>query len=533
VVGAALRLTNLGFKSPASIEISSMGFSLGNGFSNVPLDKLIDLNTLLSPLQFSQLTTIKDVVHNLITETNHPPLFFVITHFWLKLFSPTTELDILWLIRLESAILGMVSIAAIFILVWLSFRSPTFAQIAAALMAVSPYGIYLAQEARHYTLTILWIIASLGFLVGALRSIEQRKKLPWLLVFPWIMVNTLGIITHDLFYLVLLAEGIIVGIIRLSLHHQNNQSWRRLYIVIFSTFICCLLALIFLKSGSTPELTEWIDTNYDLARIWQPIPRLLAWLITMIFLLPVEGTPLTITILSGVVLSLVLLWLAPILIKKLVSQYRETPLFFGVFATFFLSTIVIFIFVIYIWGKDLSQAARYQFVYFPCAIILVAVALGGCWKSKGEKLVIATLLLGLLGGLTVINNYGYQKSQRADLLAQHILSSSPVPVIIASAYYTHAELRSLIALGMELKSLHKEKLADKKFILISENVRQYDGNLLGLETVLQTINRPLDLWTINLKLNEEKLQKLACMRARNQPDINGYRYRIYHCEAFS
>jgi len=40
------------------------------------------------------------------------------------------------------------------------FRSRLVGQIAAAMMAVSPYGIYLAQEARHYTLAILLIIAS-------------------------------------------------------------------------------------------------------------------------------------------------------------------------------------------------------------------------------------------------------------------------------------------------------------------------------------------------------------------------------------
>jgi len=45
-------------------------------------------------------------------------------------------------------------------------------QIAAAMMAVSPYGIYLAQEARHYTLAILLIIFPV--LPGGTRAIHRR-----------------------------------------------------------------------------------------------------------------------------------------------------------------------------------------------------------------------------------------------------------------------------------------------------------------------------------------------------------------------
>lgn len=540
ILGASLRLTNLGLKSPSSIEISSIGFSLGNGFEQVLLDQLISLDTLLSPLQISHLITIKDVVGNLITETNHPPLFFLITHFWIKLFSPATELDLLWLVRLESTIFGIVSIPAIFFLAWISFRSLIVAQISAALMALSPYGIYLAQEARHYTLTILWIIASLGFLVTALQEIQSGKKLSLCLGYLWVIVNILGILTHDLFYLVLIVEAIIVGIFRLRVSREFSQSWLRIYWVMLLTFICCLLALINLKSEGNQELTEWIDTNYGLGKIWQPIPRLIAWIITMIFLLPVEGISLPLTILSGVFIVLALVWLTPPITKKILEFKREKiSWIFNIFVIFFISNLTIFLAIIYIGGKDLSQAARYQFVYFPCVIILVSFALGQCWseskpssllKAQGKKVLVGTLILSFLGSLTVVNNYGYQKSQRADILAQHIVTTSTAPRIIASAYYTHAELRSLISLGLELKSLQNPDSLAQKFILIPRNEKTSDDNLSNLENVLKSEPKPLELWTVNLKLNEEALQQISCFRKKNQPDINGYRYRLYQCQ---
>jgi len=52
------------------------------------------------------------------------------------------------IVRSLSAILGAASIPAIFGMGWLVFALGSWS-IAAAMMAVSPYGIYLAQEARY------------------------------------------------------------------------------------------------------------------------------------------------------------------------------------------------------------------------------------------------------------------------------------------------------------------------------------------------------------------------------------------------
>ncbi len=49
-------------------------------------------------------------------------------------------------------------------------------QLAAAMMATSPFGICLAQEARHYTLAILWVITSIGCLVIVINKIILNKK---------------------------------------------------------------------------------------------------------------------------------------------------------------------------------------------------------------------------------------------------------------------------------------------------------------------------------------------------------------------
>jgi uncharacterized membrane protein len=578
-IGISLRFTNLGEKSPSSIEISTLGFSLGHGFLQVPLDRVISLDRLLLPLRFDATTTPSDVMHHLIGESNHPPLYFVLTHLWLKLFLHNGELASLWIGRSLSAILGAVSIPAMFGLGWLAFRSLLVAQIAAALMAVSPYGIYLAQEARHYTLTILWIVASLSCLIVAVRCIYNRTALPVWIGCAWIIVNCLGFATHYFYSLAMSAEGLVIGgfwlrDFRVWLQSKSekinsivstkfpntSEYWRRIYLVAALSAIGCLVWLPVIQSSSHNELTEWIETSFDLDQIWQPIPRLLGWWITMVFLLPVEGTNLAVTAISSLVVLVVLLWVSPAVMRGILSQMASLSprLSIQVLGGFAIGAIAIFVTIIYGLGRDLSQAARYHFVYFPSAIVLLAAAVAICWresvasrdvcagrlyrisvvpKARGKKVVVVILLMGLLGAFTVVSNYGYQKSRRSDLLASHIQATSTAPMLIAMTYETHAELRALTGLAVDFKRLAAQEVEPRsasatfnspEFLLVH---RKNHGSTIpsALATILTQLPRPLDLWAVNLKVDSNDIEALNCHRDSRKPNINGYRYRLYRC----
>jgi len=106
---------------------------------------------------------------NTADRSNHPPLYCsrsLVDAGWL---TPSDKRRYgayvsVWAARSLPALLGA-SIPAVYGLSRLAFRSPLVSQLAAAMMAVSP-GIFLAQEARHYTLAF-WVIASLSCLVIA------------------------------------------------------------------------------------------------------------------------------------------------------------------------------------------------------------------------------------------------------------------------------------------------------------------------------------------------------------------------------
>ncbi|MGD1809493.1 glycosyltransferase family 39 protein [Dapis sp. BLCC M126] len=579
-IGIILRSTNLADKSASSIEIATLGYSLGHSFFDLPLDRVITLDQLLSPLQFESTSTPTDVIHQLLSEDTHPPLYFVINHLWFNLFSTDGEIVSLWVGRSLSAIFGVAAIPAIFGLGCLAF-SPLVGHIAAALMAISPYGIYLAQESRHHTLTIVWIIASITCLLAIVPYLKKHRIFPIWLGCVWVTINSLGIATHYIFILVLATEGLVIGSFWLrDIQNRFQSYWWRIYLVALGTFIGCLVWLPVVIGVANNQLTDWISTSFDLDEIWHPIPRLLAWILTMVWLLPIEGTSLFVTILSGVILLGMLIWVAPTVWRGWKAQMNdmENRLSFQVFVTFFAGAIALFLVIIYGMGRDLSLAARYHFVYFPVVIILLAAILAKCWnnyenqtevenifsdkeigkikkegatkkdliitsatslivsnlKQINKRVVIVVLLIGLCGGLTVINNYGYQRSRRADLLVEEIQTQSKAAPLIATTYQTHAEIRALIALGLEFKrQKYKTNISDffqPQFLLVKRQQNQKLTPDSTLAKFLSETSRPLDLWGVNFKVEANELETFNCRKYSDyQPKVNGYRYRLYNC----
>ncbi|NJO95856.1 MAG: hypothetical protein HC764_07315 [Pleurocapsa sp. CRU_1_2] len=211
-LGLGIRLLNLDLKSAASIEIATIGYSLGHGFKQIPVDRVINLDTLLAPLRLDTAIGYLEVFQRLLEESTHPPLYFWLTRWWVGIWLKDGDLVSLQVARSLSAVFGTLAIPGIFGLGWMAFRSRLVAHLAAILMAFSPYGVYLAQEARHYTLTVLWVIASLACLVEALKLIRQHRNVSLWLSLVWIVVNGLGIATHYFFVLTLSAEAIALVI---------------------------------------------------------------------------------------------------------------------------------------------------------------------------------------------------------------------------------------------------------------------------------------------------------------------------------
>ena len=552
ILGTILRFSCLDSKTLWSDEWATIVFSLGQSFQTIPLDKIISLNTLLQPVKIDSWAQTQDVITHLMNESTHPPLYFVLSHWWLKLFSSNSDLVSIWLARSLSALFGILAIPAMFGFGWLLFRNAIAAQLSAALMAVSPYGIYLAQETRHYTLAILWVIASLACLLVTLRHLQKERIPPRWLMLVWIVVNSLGIATHYFFGLTLVAQMLVL----FSFWWQEVKTrwgdkpwflalfplaWRRISIAIGGTLATCSVWVFRWQYFPDPRLTEWTHDSTALGREFlEPVGRLLAWIMTMLVLPPIEGTPLWVTIGATVLLLPIVFWLT-----KKSWQYLQTSnsLVKQVFGRYILGGIILVLSFAYILDRDLTLAARFQFFYFPAILIIVAGVLAQEWKSstasssriqKGKSLVVVVLLASCLGGITVITNYGYQKSDRPDsvisiMLEAQQLAESNTPTVIATVHKTHEQTGEMMGLAWEWQKIRPTP-EEPQFLLLHKEedpaVATYN-----LYRHLDLLPRPLDLWLVNFSAPEE-LESRGCIANQDfKGKVSGYYYRLYHCRA--
>ncbi|AFZ36956.1 hypothetical protein Sta7437_3455 [Stanieria cyanosphaera PCC 7437] len=561
-LGTALRFTNLESKPPWSDEWATLVFSLGNSFRTVPLDQVIELETLLSPLQLNPAQQTQDVIHHLLTESTHPPFYFVVNHWWLKLFSPDVGLVSIWLGRALSSCLGIVAIPVMFGCSWLLFRSLIICQLAAALMAISPYGVYLSQEARHYTLVIIWVIFSLTFLTIAVRHLGQQKSISLSLVLSWIVVNGLGVATHYFFCLTLVTEIVVLfGFwwrdFRKNPKNILNNYWSKIYLAIIGTIISCSVWIHTWRSIPDNQLTSWVFNENPLAQFFEPILRLLVWLITMVFLLPIEGVADWVSIASGAIILALLIWLVPTWIRnfKQNQKLQSINLSTRVLWRFVLSAIALILVITFVFKADLTLSARFQFFYYPVILLLFSVILSIYWqqpnqknywfKPQGKKVIGITILMGILGSLTITNNYAFQKVERPDLVVPVMIEAyqqvaPQTPVIIATLHQTHGQTGEMMSIAWQFQELIKQNRLDfqPQFLLI----HQPEKDLTIASSILQqaisatpsrgataAIPRPFQLWLVNVsELNN--LEQFQCNAETNfKRKTTGYRYQLYNC----
>ncbi|MBF2074047.1 MAG: glycosyltransferase [Synechococcales cyanobacterium C42_A2020_086] len=566
-VGFVLRFANLTGKPLWTDEFSTLVFSLGNSFLGVPLDQVITVDELLQPLRPSPEAGIGSVIQNLFSESNHPPLYFVLSHLWLKLFptSPQGFVSV-WAARSLAALFGVLAIPATFGLAWLGFRSLTVAHIAAALMAVSPFGVYLAQEARHYTLPILWILASLSCLMVAARILRDRAMLPMGICITWILVNGLGIATHYFFVFTLAAEAIVIVSLGLVQSWRERgiwhplTHWRRVWLVAVGTLASGLVWWPVLQNIQGGELTRWIYQGDRSGMDWlEPLGQALAGWITMLYLLPIQATSQPVVILSALVLVGLVFWTVPQIYRGLRVQYawRQTRIAVLVLSAFVVAAVLLFFGVTYFFDTALTSAFRYNFVYFPAAIVLIGAGLASSWNAarqiaqtpatsiplallsliriSNRRAVIVIGVCSFLGALTVISNLGYQKTHRPDLVASAIRQRSAETVLVAIPHETHGQTGRLMGIAWDLRHAPLSPATSEPLFLLAQNTGTPRSVLAVLRQALNRLPRPLDLWLINFhQLPQSQLnmvlEQQQCTAQTKTQSTDGYRYRLYQCQ---
>ncbi|MEL7227184.1 MAG: phospholipid carrier-dependent glycosyltransferase [Cyanobacteria bacterium J06576_12] len=345
-----------------------------------------------------------------MTEDNHPPIYFVLGHWWVMAFHhffsrfvgpvETGTYVSVWALRSLSAFFGALAVPVTYWLGWVSFRDRTTALLCAALMAVSPFSVYLSQEARHYTLAILTVMLSLGCFVIAVRSVLQQIPMRWRMVFLWIGVNALGMAVHYFCGLTYVAEGIVLLwlLIRQSYRKDacgektvwQRPSWRRVYVAAVGTAIGILAWVpILLHFYGSPQ-TSYIAAESRGIGFWVVpiIQSVIGWMYAIMSPITNGFTWQMVVVIVVTSVFVVLMygpWVGFYLVRSLQVQLKAkaetkpllTNLQPGLLALsgFFIVSNLVFLLITYVAGFDITRGHRYSFAFYPSIIVLAGAGL--------------------------------------------------------------------------------------------------------------------------------------------------------------
>ena len=134
-----------------------------------------------------------------VQDPQHSPLYYGLVRLWAGLFGESV-----WVIRSLSAFASLLVFPCLYWLCRELFEMRRVAWVALMIVAVSPFHVLYAQEARQYSLWTVTILLSSAALLWALRLHMKRA---WAL---YAVSVAAGIYTHGLFGLVIIAHGVYV-----------------------------------------------------------------------------------------------------------------------------------------------------------------------------------------------------------------------------------------------------------------------------------------------------------------------------------
>ena len=168
--------------------------------SRLPSDKLIGTEDVAEYYLPNPDKNVFDTIKLLTKEdAKHAPLYFVMLRLWVDLFGNS-----LAAMRSLSAIISLLVFPCMYWLCVELFKRPLIGLTSVALVAISPFHILYAQEARMYSLQMVMVLLSSAVLLTAIRT---NSKQSWGI---YTLSLLLSIYTHTLSLFVALAHGIYV-----------------------------------------------------------------------------------------------------------------------------------------------------------------------------------------------------------------------------------------------------------------------------------------------------------------------------------
>ncbi|PZD71603.1 hypothetical protein C1752_05030 [Acaryochloris thomasi RCC1774] len=539
LLGAILRFWNLDLKPLWLDETITALFSLGHTYSEVPLGQVQPLADLFRLFQWQPASCIA-ISAAIRAQSTHPPLFFCWLHQWLG-WVDRFDMSLAWKLRSLPAFLGILAIPAVYRLNRVAF-SPSAGLAAATLMAVSPFAVYLSQEARHYTLPMLLIILSLVGLVLMLQDLCERQAINLGVWMGWSLLNGLGLYTHYFFALAATAQ--VLTLLSLSWMYRARLP-RRVWGVIglaIATILLIDAPLLpqFFEHLQRPA-TDWLNLTTAGLNRWTPLLRFTASLVIMTVIFPVEQQPLGITIVSGLAILSLTAGLGWRVFRGLQRLWRSAATHFSLLLLAHLLgwLLLEYFIVVYGLGKDLTLAFRYNFMLYPLVCALIGAGLTAPsdleWKrsqpanfqarAQGIRrdLPLVTLV-GLLSSACVVSGLAFLKPFQPQQIVQRLQTSTPI--LVTQTYENWQSVAFGLSIAVNSPATQQSTWLFQSSPIMIDIEEQAQAPLIWLFSDL-TDQKPLPS-ALKISSSPTKLTT-NCPAVGEQHQAMNVRYQSYRC----
>lgn len=214
-------------------------------------------------LEKSLIDTIKSLE---VEDPHHPPLYYVMARFWAQVFGSSVAA-----MRSLPALISLLALPCIYWLCLELGESPLVAWIAVALVAISPFHVLYAQEARPYS---LWTVTILLSSTTLLRAMRLKTKVSWSL---YAITLVAGFYTFLFSWLVAFGHGIYIATIE---NFRLSKTFTAYLVATFVSLVAFLpwLWVLITNLSQAKSATDWAVTAkltfLQLLLSWAEILRL-------------------------------------------------------------------------------------------------------------------------------------------------------------------------------------------------------------------------------------------------------------------
>jgi uncharacterized membrane protein len=432
-IGIFFRFTNIDKKFYWSDEtLSSLRVS-GYRMSEVEqalLDgKVMDIKNLDRYQVINNEKGLIDTIKSVIMEEGHPPLYYVILRFWSQCFGSSVGM-----MRSLSAVMSLLAFPCIYWLCQELFKSSLVGWISIALLAVSPFFVLYAQEARSYS---LWTVTILLSSAALLRAIRLKTNLSWGV---YAIILVLGLYSHLFTIFTAIGQGIYVFLTERFRLTKTLISYLLASLVSLLAFSPWILVIIITNlSLSTAPLNEYKPLSFIIPYWFYNV----SYVFIDFFYVFVDFPQHYLNWNYGKILIPLLLTL---IIYSIYFLIRKTPQAVWLFILITLIAIPALAVILpdLIGGGYRSIMGRYFTSCYIGILLSVAYLLAqkinspslNTWQKKGWKLILVVLISGGILSCAISSQSETWWNKRAkypDLQSFKIINSANKPLVLTTS----------------------------------------------------------------------------------------------------